>query len=159
MQVESSTTSNRNCGQRPFFSILKVELATWCLRRWRAVVVVKKKGDRFCSLLSVQWLWPGPRAPPVNRQYFETTWATAWTIIDLPLSWNLVTVHSIHVFLSNYWPGWYLVTVHSHPLLTLRRKKMIETFVKVENDASTNRNSKGCWSFLGTCRSCDQYKV
>ena len=26
-----------------------------------------------------------PPAHPVNRQYFETTWTTAWTIIDLPL--------------------------------------------------------------------------
>ena len=91
---------------------------------------------------------PGPSAHPVNRQYFETTWATAWTIIDLPLSWNLVTVHSIHVvFLSNYWPGWYLVTVHSHPKLRPQRKMMIEAFLKVVHNASNKRSRKSCWSF------------
>ena len=69
MQVWSSfLTNHTNCGQYLFFTILKVQLATWCLRRWRAVVVVKKKSDRFCSLLCVQWLWPAWPACPSCKQ-------------------------------------------------------------------------------------------
>ena len=41
--------------------------------------------DFVVCFVSSDFDLPGPSAHPVNRQYFETTWTTAWTIIDLPL--------------------------------------------------------------------------